>query len=214
MIKRLISRHYATAYGKLKMVIVAFLTEARITGGTDMSATKLKSSMQYILETAGDMEIMRLAKFLYLADYAYAKTFGNKHGFIDEHARYKFGPVPAQFYSVNNSLLRDKIIDRTGNIVSLKVVDPNVKTRLSEKELACLDMVIDEFDGKTLTAVKNAAYATEPMVNMRKEEERLGSGIFEFRSMDFSAVDVHPLLKPVEDDLSFMDSEEFKANLA
>lgn len=61
--------------------------------------------------------------------------------------------------------------------------------------------------------MKQSAYATEPMVEIQKEEERLGSGILEFRKMDFSSVETHPLMAPIEVDLSFMDSEEFKENL-
>lgn len=179
-----------------------------------MSTKKLKNAMLYTLLKAGNIEIMRLAKFLYLADYMYAKTFGNRHGFLDEHQRYKYGPVPAYFYDVFNKLLSDKVIGRTGNIISLNESDSVNESELTEKELACLDKVIEDFDGKSLTTVKNCAYATEPMVDIKREEERLGSGILEFQKMDFTKVKVHSLMEPVEDDLSFMDSREFRDNLA
>lgn len=169
--------------------------------------------MLYVLQKAGDMEIMRLAKFLYLADYIFAKTFGNKHGFIDEHERFQYGPVPADFYPVYNKLLDAKTVERTGNIVSLNATLEDASAGLSEEELACIDKVIEDFDGKSLNDVKVTAYATEPMVEIKKEEERLGSGILAFKRMDFSSVEIHPLMKPVEEDLSFMDSPEFKNNL-
>lgn len=179
-----------------------------------MSAHKLKIAMLHTLQKAGDMEIMRLAKFLYLADYMYARTFGNRHGFIDEHQRYKYGPVPADFYTVYNALLDSNVVSRTGNIVSLgRLSGEDDISQLSEEELACIDKVVEDFDGKDLTTVKRSAYATEPMVEIQKEEERLGSGILEFKKMDFSSVEVHPLMAPIEDDLSFMDSKEFQENL-
>lgn len=206
--------HYAYGCRTIKAVIVAFLTRVRITRAIYMGTAKLNLSMQYVLGSAGAMEIMRLAKFLYLADYVYAKTFGNKHGFIDEHQRYKYGPVPAEFYKVYNTLLDTGIISRTGNIIALEVAAPGINTQLSEEELACLDKVIEEFEGKPLQTVKRTAYATEPMKHIQEEEKRLGAGIFEFRKMDFSDVEVHPLMKPVDDDLSFMDSAEFKENLS
>lgn len=179
-----------------------------------MNVNKLKTALLHTLKKAGAMEIMRLAKFLYLADYTYAKTFGDKHGFIDEHQRYKYGPVPARFYDVYNELLAQGVVNRTGNIVSLVKYDPRALTKLSEEELACIDKVIEDFDGETLNKVKKASYTTEPMLEIIKEEKRLGSDIFEFKKMDFSSVNVHSLMKPVDEDLSFMNSAEFKENLA
>ena len=178
-----------------------------------MGTSKLKSSLLYILEEAGDMEIMRLAKFLYLADYAYAKLFGDKHGFIDEHQRYQYGPVPAAFYDEYNALLAEKVIDRKANIVVLKR-RMNVKSQLSDKELACLDKVIHDFSGKNLNDVKHAAYATEPMKEIQEEEERLGvpRGLV-FTKMNFNSVKPHPLTVAPDIDLSFMDTDEFKKNL-
>lgn len=177
-----------------------------------MSRAKLTAAIEYTLLNAGDMEIMRLAKFLYLADYTYAKTFGNKHGFIDEYQRYKYGPVPAEFYLVYNSLLQQAVIGRTGNIVTL-IERPTTPPDLTEEEQACLDKIIQDFRGKSLNAVKETAYSTEPMVDIVDEEARLGSGILEFKKMDFSNVQVHPLMQPVDDDLSFMESDAFKDNL-
>jgi len=177
-----------------------------------MQANKLNVALRYILQQAGAMEIMRLAKFIYLADYAYAKLFGDKQGFIDEHQRLQYGPVPATFYQEINTMLGIEI-DRSGNIISLRKNEIDM-TILDKKEIACLDKVMSDFKGKSLNQVKKAAYATEPMRAIQEEEERLGvpRGLVG-QKMDFDTVKIHPLAVPVEDDLSFMDTEEFKSNL-
>lgn len=158
------------------------------------------------------MEIMKLAKMLYLADYLYAKTFGHASGFMGGHARYDYGPVPVQFYPAFHSLTGEKILDREGNIVELKK-DGNL-SGLTEEELACLDSTLDEFKDKALGTVKNAAYRTEPMIEIQKEEEALGKGKLLWKEMDFSLINRHPLFSSDELDLSFMDDPEFKKNLA
>jgi len=174
---------------------------------------KTRSAILYVLKNGGDMEIMRLAKLIYLADYTYAKVFGNKHGFIDQNQRYPYGPVPSNFYKEYNSLLREGIIDR-GEDSPIVTLEHNTydSYELVENETACLDKVIDDFKGKSLDNVKNTAYKTEPMLEILQEEERIGHKL-DYDNLSFKKINTHPLLKPIEVDLSFLKTVEFKKNL-
>lgn len=175
------------------------------------TSAKLTSSLLYVLSEGGSMEIMRLGKLLYLTDYLYAKTFGNKSGFMGGHARFEFGPLPGSFYPTFNHLLEKHAIARNGNIISLtSETDTSV---LDEKELACLDKVIEDFKGLSLNKVKKAAYATEPMVSIQEEEARQKIDKMLYAKMDFNDIDVHPLLDNADLDTSFMEDPEFQKNL-
>lgn len=179
---------------------------------TPVDNSKVRSSLLYILQSAGEMEIMRLAKLLYLSDYLYAKTFGNKHGFMGDHKRYEFGPVPHGFYPAYDLLEAESIVVKQVNTVS--VVKPQQINDLTEAEIACLDKTLQEFNGKNLSTVKVAAYKTEPMESIQRQEANLGSVKLMYEKMDFNLINIHPLFDSETLDVSFMNDPGYQANRA
>lgn len=181
--------------------------------GTEMSGSnlastdKLRASLFYILTQGGSMEIMRLAKLLYLSDYLFAKTFGNKHGFMGIHKRFEFGPVPSAFYNVYDQLEADRIVVKQVNTVSLLV--PQTIDGLSEQELACVDKTIERFRGLSLNQVKRAAYETEPMKSIQNREASMGASKLMYESMDFDLIKIHPLFDDSGLNLDFLNDPEY-----
>ena len=180
---------------------------------TDIDITeKMRASLVYILKNGGSMEIMRLAKLAYLSDYLFAKTFGDENGFLGGHKRFTYGPVPRSFYPSLRTLYIDHIASRHVNTIQLD--DSSISTTvLSEKEKACIDKVLEEFKGTTLTQVKLAAYNTEPMLSIQQKEKSLNGLKMINANMDFELIKKHPLLDNDDLDISFMESPEFQKNL-
>jgi hypothetical protein len=173
---------------------------------------KTEDALIYVLSKGGSMEIMKLAKLLYLSDYLYAKTFGAQQSFMGGHARFEFGPVPKKFYPIYDQLVAKGIIKRSDNMVSL--VRERETPRLNEEEIACLDKTLEEFKGIRLSKVKEAAYRTEPMITLQEKEKTLGSQKLMYEKMDFNLIPTHPLFQNDDVDISFMDDPEFQKNLA
>jgi len=179
---------------------------------TSVENKKIRASLLYILRNAGDMEIMRLAKLLYLSDYLFVKTFGNHQGFLDGHLRFKHGPVPKGFYDVLRELYKTGDVTRDVYFIRLKK-HHEVVSELNEEEIACIDKVLEEFKGHSLTEVKKAAYYTEPMVNIQKKEEHLNGLKMLNARMDFNLIKKHPLFDNDDLDISFMNDPEFQKTL-
>lgn len=174
--------------------------------------TKLEQSIAYLLskQPSESMEILRLAKYLYLADYIFAKTFGKRKPFTGGYSRFKLGPVPLCYYNALENLKKDNL-SKNGNVITL---DKIPKIELKEEEVACLDKVIDDFKDKTTTQVLNVAYSTEPMGKILEAENSLNQ-ILNFEKIDFEdTIEPHPLLQNNEKlDVSFTDTDEFKKYL-
>lgn len=175
---------------------------------TAQDIEKMKTCLLYVLQNGGNMEIMKLAKILYLADYLYAKTFGATNGFMGGHERFPYGPVPAQFYPAFNELSKNQIVHKPENENIVTLLQSPGNPNLSDEEMACIDKTLEEFKRKPLNKVKNAAYATEPMVYIQKQEKKLGSKL-QYEKMDFDLIKRHPLFEADDLDLSFMDDPEF-----
>ena len=172
---------------------------------------KLRASILYILSSTSGIEIMKLAKILYLSDYLFAKTFGNKHGFMGGHKRFEFGPVPDGFYPVYNELDSEGIVVKRINTVTLE--KPQTIDGLSENEIACIDKTLEEYKHQSLNSVKTAAYETEPMKLVQQREASLGSTKLMYETMDFSSINLHPLFDNESVDTDFMNDPEFIKNL-
>lgn len=210
--------HKDNVYDILKVLMVAFIKSMSKNSDNIMSFSipvdnsKIRSSLLYILQSAGEMEIMRLAKLLYLSDYLYAKTFGNKHGFMGDHKRYEFGPVPSGFYPAYDLLEAENIIIKQVNTVS--VVKPQQINDLTETEIACIDKTLQKFSNKDLSTVKKAAYKTEPMKSIQIQEANMGSVKLMYEKMDFKLINIHPLFDNETLDIGFMNDPGYQANRA
>ena len=176
--------------------------------------TPLEKSMVYLIkhQPKSQIGVLMLAKYLYLSDYVFAKTFGNKKTFTGAYTRLQKGPVPSGFYDALSSLTTKKIIKRVGHTILLSnntVATPDI----SKEEKACLDKVINDFAGRSLKKVVDAAYSTEPMKNLIAEESSLGGEILLFQKLDFDKIRKHSLLENDKLDTSFIDSEEYKKSV-
>jgi uncharacterized phage-associated protein len=171
---------------------------------------KLEASLIYILEQIGDIEIMKLAKLLYLTDYLYAKTFGFKQGFMDGHVRYEFGPVPTDFYQVYDNLEVSGIVKKQVNTVTL--LNRISTVSLNEDEIACLNKTLKHYGTERVNIVKEAAYKTEPMITIQLKEKNLGSGKLMYEKMDFSLIKTHPLFIHSDVDMSFKNDPAYLKN--
>lgn len=194
--------------------VLALSKNKHLTGGVVMKTSnpKLEIAIEYILQKS-PLEIMRLAKLLYLSDYLYATTFGKKESITGPYVREKYGPIPEDFYSVINTMTRAGLIRRDGNIITLEK-STNGATHLSEEEIACLDKILRDFTDQPLNRVLKVAYATEPMEKILAEEKAMSAekGLVG-KEIVFSGVKVHPLMDEEEIDLTFMDTPEFSDNL-
>ena len=170
--------------------------------------TKLEESIVYLLaqEEDGRMGILRLAKYLYLADYIFAKTFGKKQTFTGAYSRFNYGAVPVAFYNAINELKKDNI-RRDGNVITL-VKGTRSLEKLSEKEKACLKKISLDFKGKVLKKVIDASYSTEPMKEIKAKEEAIGEELT-FEDLNFKGVQIHPLI----DDNIEVNKKEFEEYL-
>jgi|GEM_PF-2442709 len=172
----------------------------------------LEKSILYILEHQPDNEIaiLRLAKYLYLSDYIYAKTFGDTKSFTGTYSRYKNGPVPVKFYEALDKLYSAGMAVRVGNTIKLnQTIQLN---GFSEKEKACMEKVMADFARKSLSKVLEAAYSTEPMVEIIEQEQSIGETLF-WKTIDFHKIEKHPLMNLNDVDTSFLDSEEYKSSI-
>lgn len=100
MTRRDISHHYATAYGKLKLVIVAFVKKVRITRGDEMKALDVAS---YFVQLANDtpehdLTNLKLQKLLYYAQGKYLARNDGQPLFDDKVEAWQYGPVVAEAY--------------------------------------------------------------------------------------------------------------------
>jgi hypothetical protein len=172
---------------------------------------KLEAAIIYILKNQ-PIEILRLAKFVYLSDYLFAMTFGENKPITGNYYREKFGPVPNAFYVAINELLAEKIIDRTGNIITLKK-DIAIKA-LSDEEIACLDKVIRDFKDVSISKLLKAAYSTEPMLKMQEREAALNVDKLVGEPITFENTKKHPLFDDDQLDIRFMCTPEFQTNLS
>ena len=175
---------------------------------------KLETAIVYILDKR-PLEIMRLAKFLYLSDYLFAKSFGKKKSMTGNYVREKYGPIPEYFYPTINFMVHSGTIRRDGNTMTLvKPVEAKASASLDDQELACLDKIVRDFSDKDLNEVLKTAYATEPMEKILEDEVAMDveKGLVG-KEISFSDIETHPLLDEEEIDTSFMDTPEFQANL-
>lgn len=172
---------------------------------------KLEEAIVYIL-SFNSIEILRLAKLLYLSDYMFAKTFGKHVGITGQYERMQYGPVPEYFYPVINDLTARGVIKREVNNITL--LKPQGFEGLSEEEKACIDKVVADFFGLSLEKVMKVAYSTEPMVEILRDESTLDTekGLVGLR-IDFHKVPLHPLMEEADTDLSFMDTPEYQQSL-
>lgn len=158
------------------------------------------------------MEILRVVKMLYLADYLYAKTFGNREGFTGIYTRYEHGPVPQKFYDNYNQLLQDGTIHRNGNILESNTRIPS--DALTEQEIACLDKILNDFSSTSINKLLKVAYATEPMEKIIEKETQMGvNRALLWADINFDEIHLHPLMDNADIDTSFMDSPEFSKTL-
>ena len=154
--------------------------------------TKLEEAIIYLLsrEKNSKMAILRLAKYLYLADYLYAKSFGNKQTFTGGYLRYSKGPVPNNFYNAIEKLKKENI-RRDGNIITLT---RGVRQfSLNNKEKACLDKIVTDFSDISLTKTVNISYNTEPMLEIRKLEKAIGDEL-PYENINFNSIKPHSLM--------------------
>lgn len=170
---------------------------------------KLQYAILYILAKQKDESLNKLplAKLLYLSDYVYAKSFGSKKPFTGSYLRLEYGPVPVDFYRALRSMEKEGLIKVVNNSVILK---RRKEIHLSLKETASLDKTISSFN--TTSKAMKAAYATEPMVEIKKKEQKLSENLI-FEEVPFEQISTHPLLKPLKKDLSYLESEEYKKSL-
>ena len=176
--------------------------------------TILEKTIIYLVKRQPKYQIgvLMLAKYLYLSDYVFAKTFGNKKTFTGTYTRLQKGPVPCGFYDALDSLDTKKIIKRVGNIVYLSN-NAIAMPEMNKEEKACLDKIINDFAGTSLKKVVDAAYSTEPMKNLIAEENSLGGDILLFQKLDFEKIQKHALLENDRLDTNFIDSEEYKKSV-
>ena len=174
---------------------------------------KLENTILYILQHQPnkEMAILRLAKYLYLSDYLFAKSFGGKETFTGSYSRYEYGPVPTEFYPAIRTLISLGSIDRNGNIISLLKTDENYS--LTKEEKACLDKIINDFANNSLSKVMKSAYATEPRVKILEQENSIGGEKLLGEEINFTDIKVHSLLAENDLDLSFMDSKAYKESI-
>jgi len=173
----------------------------------------LEKTVVYLIKNQPNQQIgiLRLAKYLFLADYLYAKTFGNGETFTGAYTRYQKGPVPARFYDVLTELKTEGIVNRVGN--TILITQKNISMpALPEKEKACLDKVLNDFAQRPLNKVIDAAYSTEPMKELLEAENSLGE-ILLWKNIEFSKTQKHALLQNDDLDTKFLDSEEYKQSL-
>lgn len=175
-----------------------------------MTDKKLEQSIAYVLRRQ-PIEILRLVKLIYLSDYIYSRTFGKKESFTGDYVREKFGPLPSNFYPVFNEMKRKGVVDRDGNIVTLK--KQVATTALTKEEIACLDKILRDFSGVTTSKVMKTAYSTEPMKKIEALEISLSGEKLIGEEIDFGEAEEHPLFTNDDVDISFMSNPEFVANL-
>jgi uncharacterized phage-associated protein len=170
---------------------------------------KLEQAIAYVLKEQ-PTNILRVVKLIYLADYLYAKSFGNKKPFTGNYYREKFGPLQPSLYPVLNNMYKENVVERTGNTLKLK---KNIRIdKLNEEEIACLDKVLRDFSDVSTDKLLKVAYATEPMKKIEEMETAINDKLL-YQEIDFDATKKHPLLENSDLDTRFMDSPEFLANL-
>ncbi len=136
-----------------------------------MKATRLKELIVYIVENSGPVSRLKLAKLVYLVDWAFYQTRGTQLTKA-YYLRERRGPVPATFGRELDEMVGHEIELKHAGIAAGK--RPRVMPGFNESERAVIDVTLRKYARRSERDLLLAAYLSQPMKSILKEE-RAGS---------------------------------------